>query len=120
MYVDRGKGVGRSERENQLGKSVKSNGKGYSIRMLCELFSNFSVSLKFFQNRKLKTWSWVLFVLFFQLKCSLGGLYFLPVFSLSVSKSQSPIGRTISSLLFLISVALPCYKDHEFPFYFRY
>lgn len=28
--------------------------------MLCELFSNFSVSLKLFQNRKLKTWPSVL------------------------------------------------------------
>lgn len=41
-------------------KNVKNNGKEYSTRMLCELFSNFSISLKLFQNRKLKTWPSVL------------------------------------------------------------
>ena len=35
--------------------------------MLCELFSNFSVSLKLFQNRKLKTWRSVLNLLLLEL-----------------------------------------------------
>lgn len=60
-YVDRESRKKIGEREKtSLEKNAKSSGKGYSTRMLCELFSNFSVSLKLFQNRKLKTWPSVL------------------------------------------------------------
>lgn len=60
MYVDRENGREKGREKEKFGKNVKSNGKGYSTGMLCELFINFSVSLKLFQNRKLKTWLSVL------------------------------------------------------------
>lgn len=56
MWRRKNDGRGEIEKKNKCGKSVKSNGKEYSTRMLRELFSNFSVSFKLFQTRKLKTW----------------------------------------------------------------
>lgn len=50
------------EREKTMWENVKNNGKEYSIRILCELLSNFSVSLKPFniETKKFAPLCWIL------------------------------------------------------------